>query len=63
MMRYLKVCKVNEGTSKKIYLVSENMFETAEFSSNKRLVKIDVTKVCKNSLKYIKYQNVKQAIN
>lgn len=43
--------------------VSENMFETAEFSSNKRLVKIDVTKVCKNSLKYIKYQNVKQAIN
>ena len=36
------------------------MFETAEFSSNKRPVKIDVIKVCKNSLKY---QNVKQAIN
>ena len=63
MMRYLKVCKVNEGTSKKIYLVSENMFETAEFSSNKILVKIDVTKVFKIFLKYIKYKNVKKSIN
>ena len=49
--------------ARKYISVSENMFETAEFSSNKRLVKIDVIKVCKNSLKYIKYQNVKQAIN